>query len=351
MYVYLAKEGKFELLEKMKNQDEFRKLFDLLEVKEVKNKEQSILQYLVENGASYRVLDFANSLFAQTLGSRLDKLNVQGAKDEFENTQPDHFNFRLYNSFEPFIQFLQKGTPIHLNSKVIRIGHGEKLVKVDYLNKEGQIKELRASKVVLTVPLGILKSRDIQFDPVLPLQHERAINKLGFDGGGKVILWFKEAFWPTDFSICICSDSLFAQFWKERKYTGQTVECLMGFMMGNRSTELARLPENKLISMALKFYDSVFGNSENNYSPASSNFVDASIYFWEKNENIKGSYSYQYSSDSSQLRNISNLPINQQLYFSGEAFSLDACASVEGSLKSAQLTSQLILDQKKHSKL
>jgi len=55
-----------------------------------------------------------------------------------------------------------------------------------------------ADVVLIAVPLGVLKANDITFSPPLPEQKQLAIERLGFGTMFKIVLYFKECFWPTD---------------------------------------------------------------------------------------------------------------------------------------------------------
>ena len=61
-------------------------------------------------------------------------------------------------------------------------------------NQRGEI--ITAKYVVITVPLTILKDRDITFVPELPANKNRAINTIQMLGAWKIICQFKRRFWP-----------------------------------------------------------------------------------------------------------------------------------------------------------
>jgi monoamine oxidase len=56
-------------------------------------------------------------------------------------------------------------------------------------------RRLHASHVVVTVPLGVLKARSIEFEPRLPKPKRRAIRRVGFGAFEKVAMVFDEPFW------------------------------------------------------------------------------------------------------------------------------------------------------------
>jgi len=53
----------------------------------------------------------------------------------------------------------------------------------------------KASYVIITVPLGILKKEMIEFWPSLPDSKKIAINNLGFGLMNKIFIEFQEQFW------------------------------------------------------------------------------------------------------------------------------------------------------------
>ena len=55
-----------------------------------------------------------------------------------------------------------------------------------------------ADRVIVTVPLGVLKAGTIAFDPPLPEEKQQAIERLGFGLLDKVVLKFDQPFWPDN---------------------------------------------------------------------------------------------------------------------------------------------------------
>lgn len=54
------------------------------------------------------------------------------------------------------------------------------------------------SRVIVTVPLGVLKAESITFDPPLPAAKHDAIERIGFGHVEKVAMTFENAFWRSD---------------------------------------------------------------------------------------------------------------------------------------------------------
>ncbi|KAL8538670.1 hypothetical protein ACS0TY_000618 [Phlomoides rotata] len=92
------------------------------------------------------------------------------------------------------VQALVENVPIQYEKTVQTIRYGSDGVQV--VVGGGQTYE--GDMVLCTVPLGVLKSRSVQFIPELPQRKLDAIRRLGFGLLNKVALLFPHAFWGTD---------------------------------------------------------------------------------------------------------------------------------------------------------
>ncbi|KAG0275287.1 hypothetical protein BGZ95_008959 [Linnemannia exigua] len=86
-----------------------------------------------------------------------------------------------------------KSVPILLEHVVDRIEYNESNVKIS--TNKGQF---TADVVLVTLPLGVLKSGAVTFSPPLPERKKTAIKRLGFGTMVKVVLYFPICFWPED---------------------------------------------------------------------------------------------------------------------------------------------------------
>ena len=83
---------------------------------------------------------------------------------------------------------------IAVMSVVTRIVYNDRRVSLRLDSGES----LNVDRVVVTVPLGVLKTDTLRFSPSLPLLHQRAIARLGVGVVDIVWLRFDSAFWRTD---------------------------------------------------------------------------------------------------------------------------------------------------------
>ena len=89
--------------------------------------------------------------------------------------------------------------------------------------------KIDADAVLVTLPLGVLKSKSVQFSPALPSWKQESIERLGFGLLNKVVLCFDEAFWDqkTDtFGSCQDPGGVVGElymFWNFLPCTGKPV--------------------------------------------------------------------------------------------------------------------------------
>lgn len=91
------------------------------------------------------------------------------------------------------VDHLATGLDVTLNAEVTRIAHSGSGVRVT--TSQGAVE---GDRVIVTVPLGVLKAGVIDFDPALPAAKRDAIARLGFGVLDKVVLRFDAPFWTAD---------------------------------------------------------------------------------------------------------------------------------------------------------
>ena len=96
--------------------------------------------------------------------------------------------------FGPLIDWMAEGLDVRLGQRVERVGHDEDQAWVTTAGGE----TLTADRVIVTVPLGVLASGSIRFEPELPAAKREALARLDMGNLEKVLLRFDERFWGND---------------------------------------------------------------------------------------------------------------------------------------------------------
>jgi lysine-specific histone demethylase 1B len=221
----------------------------------------------------------------------------------------DDFKFQ-----ETYFDFIDKqiasavNDKITLNTVVNKIDYSQDVITVTDSNNTTYL----ADKIIVTVPISILKSNDIQFVPTLPAEKTIAFSKIGMGAGMKVFLKFTNKFYDEN----IIGGSVCAAYADESigKLTNENV--LLAFIMGEQAEYLTALGSDVAMTNALlQELDAMYAGQ------ATASFISSHVQNWTTNPYVKGAYSYS-TVDMGDAREIAAQSINKKLYFAGEAMNI-----------------------------
>ncbi len=107
---------------------------------------------------------------------------------------PDEPAALVTGRFSDYLDELASTVEVAAASVVTRIAYNDTRVSLRLDSGES----FTVDRVVVTVPLGVLQTDTLRFEPALPLLHQRAIQRLGMGVVDLVWLRFDEAFWRAD---------------------------------------------------------------------------------------------------------------------------------------------------------
>jgi len=234
---------------------------------------------------------------------------------------------------------------IKLNEKVTKISTvvDARAGYVSTVTISGGINYL-APRIVMTVPLGVLKANTIVFDPVLPTDKTNAIAKLGVGLLNKITLLYSKDFWTNDvnglgtatwFTVIdpIALNLTTAEppkpqreFWNTAKYFNKPlVTMLYG---ATTADDYEKLTDTALVTMADTLFRSLWTGTSDAVVKG------YSISRWRADYHAKGAYSYLPPGASVQNRNDLCKYLNNGIYWGGEHCSVDYPATVHGAFDS-----------------
>lgn len=222
--------------------------------------------------------------------------------------------------YAQIINHLQQGLNIQLQQAVKQINYQEDQVIVS----TSQQQEFRADKVLVTVPLGVLKKRVIQFNPVLPENKLSAIDRLGMGTLNKVYLKFPSNFWGTQQDLIGFigeGNGQWAEWLNIAKYTGEPV--LLGFNAAGFGEAIEQLSDAEIQQQAMTTLRTIYGDD----IPQPEKIW---ITRWHSDPFSYGSYSFLKTGSQAKDRAELEQPINNKVYFAGEAINRDYPATVHG---------------------
>ena len=302
----------------------------------------SIADFLEQNFTDEKDADFKNSVIKATEGYDAADPKLVSTfmlKDEFLNDS-EWNDGRIKEGYTALLKFLEDecvkyAVKFVLNTPVKKIRLENADVAVQTLQKE-----FRAKKVVVTVPLPLLK--EIEFEPNIN-EKIKAASKIGFGNVIKVLIKFKTRWWEhiqgkdlSKMAFLLCNEK-FLTWWTQYPEINPV---LTGWMAGPEAGKYKDASSEELLDLAL---DSLSNALKVSKEKIKSEIALSKVFNWPADPFTKGAYSYTtYKTGDAYAKLVE--PIDDAIFFAGEAlYSGHATATVEGALGSGLETAQKIL--------
>lgn len=251
-----------------------------------------------------------------------DELSLRWFGSEGQLGGPDVI---LPGGYVQLVDHLARGLNVTLGADVTRISYGDAGVRVD--TAQGVFE---GDRVIVTVPLGVLKADVIAFDPPLPDAKRQAIERLGFGLLDKVVLTFDESFWPSDHDMIGISG-------RDRPVSDLVNGLRFGdtpLLVGLRGGTNARLRE------AQSDEETVAEVLATLRAPQPTGML---VTRWAADPYARGSYSFIAVGSSPEDQRALAEPVGQRLGFAGEATHEEFSATVHGAYLSGLREADRIL--------
>ena len=233
--------------------------------------------------------------------------------------------------YSQIVEVLAAGRDIRLDHPVVGIDHSGPTVVVT--TESGD--RFEADRVVVTVPLGVLKADAISFTPGLPPAMRDAIAALDMGILNRTCLLFDEPFWDRDTEWIGYAGERPGR-WSETlnlyPYLGQPV--LAMFNPGSFGAETEQYSDAEITSRAVEALKAMFGDVP---EP-----VDAVSTRWGSDPWSWGSYSYLPVGVEFDIYRDMARPVGDRLFFAGEATHSRFPSTVHGALLSGRRAARQI---------
>ena len=228
----------------------------------------------------------------------------------------------LNKGFGPLVAHLSGGLDIRLGETVRAVLPVSGGVRVTTTTGAHE-----ADHVIVTLPLGVLKSGDIRFgQPLAPARH-RAIKRLEMGLLNKCWLRFDRVFWPPEpdmINFVGPKAGLWAEWMNGFPSTGQPL--IVGFNGGNMADTVEALDDRATTASAMEALRAMFGT-------AIPDPVAAQISRWRQDPFAHGAYSIIPVGASGKDRGaLAGSDWQGRLNFAGEACAQDFPATAHGAL-------------------
>jgi len=332
--IYTSFNGKLCSFENS-NIPEVKKVEDLFEEVSYQFKEEfediTLRDYLIKNKFSEDVYHLANAMIGVEAGTDLDSISIGGFSKVCKLWKAGEDNFLITNMSH--VEIIEKAFPAAINNIILNC-----VINKISLTKENEVvisdKDNNiycGNKCVLTVPITQLKNNSIEFCPPFNEEKTKAINSIKMDSCAKLILKLKKSFWPENTCWLLLKGNVNC-YWPTAQGKNSNEIVLSALVTGRGCDNLRNLykeDRNKFIANVIEDLESGF-----NLTDLKNDLIDYFWFDWASTPFIEGGYTYA-SVGEGESRDIAKLPINNTIYFGGEAFARNGhYATIHGAIES-----------------
>ena len=236
--------------------------------------------------------------------------------------------------YDEILRPLLEGLDMRLGNVVKRISHAGQKITVTTTSGNRVVGDY----LVCTLPLGVLKSGAVEFDPPLPTGHRRAIETVPMGNVTKAALKFPNAFWPTDtqyFGFLNEVKGKWPYFVNYRTFTD--VNVLIGLSFGDYAAVAeAKTDEQiweEIAGMLAAAWDGVVEPEE------------MIVTRWSRDPYTLGAYSYTGVGVRARDFDRMRQPVGGRLFFAGEHTTFEYHGTTHGAYLTGVEAAELIAEE------
>ena len=298
------------------------------------------LQQVVYQGLGYQDRDSAARERIDYLLNTAYEHEYSGAARDlsalwFDNDSRFDGEERLFiDGYNVLSQYLAAGLDIRLNHVVSAIRYDQHGATIS--TSQGDV---RANRVIVTLPLGVLQAGTVHFDPPLPDAKQQAIHRLGMGVLNKCYLRFERPFWDSEADWInhvppATRNGAWAEWLSLTRATGKPI--LLGFNAAQFGASIEAWSDAEIVADAMRTLRTLYGSA----IPAPS---DWQITRWGNDPYARGAYSYNKLGATPDLRDALASNVGSSLLFAGEATERQYFQSVHGAYLSGLRAANTIL--------
>jgi monoamine oxidase len=204
-------------------------------------------------------------------------------------------------------------------------------------------KQFTVDRLLITVPLGVLKANQLTFYPALSPQKQVSISALEFGKCNKVLLHFNKIFWPKEVqSVLIFNKTNHIYEYLNVDYFSKKHPYSLVVTLYGKEANFTKQSDKQIIEKVLHPLKNIY--------PVVSDMIDFSITRWESDPYTQGAFTYLGpNATPKQLIDMASPEWEEQLFFAGEHTDQFYYGSVHGAYLSGLRASQSI-DNSLHPK-
>jgi monoamine oxidase len=189
--------------------------------------------------------------------------------------------------------------------------------------RSGEDVVVQAKGAIVTLPIGVLHEDGVRFSPQLPRDKRAAIDAIGMGPVVKVVLEFRSVFWNAAF-LQTRPGAVFPTVWSRMPERSPVLVAWAGGDAAHRLLAAGGDPVQSAIDVCAALFPSVDVRAQ---------LVAAHCHDWQRDAYARGAYSYLRVNGNGARRTLAQ-PVDDVLFFAGEAACEEDAGTVAGALES-----------------
>jgi monoamine oxidase len=205
-------------------------------------------EFIERRGYRGRARTLAQMVLTAHLPGSVDEVGVLGLKADGVLTLETGLNHRINEGYDRVVEHIARDIDIEYGFTVSTIEWSP--AGVVLRSSDGRERSARA--VVCTLPVGVLQSGSVRFVPELPESKRSALQAMVMGPVLKVLLHFKEPFWPKKLSTLGCGVGPITLYWNVFYHAAKQPAVLTAYCTGPRAAALSRVSEAEAADVVLQ---------------------------------------------------------------------------------------------------
>jgi monoamine oxidase len=298
--------------------------------------DRTLARFLDEEAPSIGARRFVELLHAHVYAADPDEIGVRGPVEE-ERRAAEEFGYRNFRLNEGYTEFFRRRAApfmdrIRTGARITEVHHTENGVQVRAATDDGTgMTAWEGRAAVVTLPLGVLKSDAVAFDPPLPPSKRMAIERIAFGTGYALQLRISGGNLTQrfgDFSLVWAGGA--TTFHRPGVRHRGVPEVITAFTVGREAARRAALGAKERVDATLNEFSAALPESARIGS-----IVQQSVHLWPEDPLARGAYSFLPPDVDPLERQTLAQPIASVLFFAGEATNWRGeSATIHGAIES-----------------
>lgn len=231
----------------------------LMRIARFKPPDMSAREFIDKQGYRGRARLMAQMVLTAHLPGSIDEVGVLGLLEDNVLKLETGLNHRIAKGYDTVVSHIGQDLDVQLGFTVESIDWRADGVVVRSTDGD----EVSARAAITTLPLGVLKSGRIRFRPELPASKHEAFAAMMAGPVLKVLLLFKERFWPKWLANLPCGVGPVTLYWPV--FYGvkhDTPPVLIAYATGSRAARLSEVSEEEATDIVLSDLKRLFPKTD-----------------------------------------------------------------------------------------